>query len=73
MTLAGDLVVAWPARLTHDLPRIDGRYLHEAPTISYAYSKCLRRGDFKQAMAGHEYRTEMALEEASKRASRLND
>ena len=35
MTLAGDLVVAWPARLTHDLPRIDGRYLHEAPAITH--------------------------------------
>ena len=33
----------------------------------------IKRGDFKQAMAGHEYRTEMALGVASKRASRLND
>ena len=73
MALAGSLVAAWLARPTRALPRTDGSYLHEAPAISYAYSKCLRRGDFKQAMTGHEYRTEMALEEASKRASRLND
>lgn len=73
MTLAGDLVVVWLARPTHDLSRIDGRYLHAAPAISYAYSKCLRRGDFKQDAAGYEYRAEKALEEASKRVSRLND